>query len=157
MYSGTLKCDHLDNLQLTTLPKRPPFSRPVLVLLCLNYLDKVTTSLIWPCFSFSESGPIIKVPLYGTFCLHWSTSNRTLVCTGNATLVSAVSWYGCSMNDVIIMILQREKLFLFAPCSGPLVRTTFYCRLGAPWANEHTESRILLTEIRPLIYQECFT
>ncbi len=29
IYNGTLKCDHLDNL--TTLPKRPLFSRPVLV------------------------------------------------------------------------------------------------------------------------------
>ncbi len=43
-YSGTLKCDHLDNL--TTLSKRPLFSWPVLVLLCLIHLDKVATSLI---------------------------------------------------------------------------------------------------------------
>ncbi len=44
IYSGTLDCDHLDNL--TTLAKIPLFSRPSLVFPCLNHLDKVTTSLI---------------------------------------------------------------------------------------------------------------
>ena len=60
-YSGTLECDHPDNL--TTLKKRPLFGRPVSVFLYLNHLDKLTTLLIWPLFVRPKSGPIIKVPL----------------------------------------------------------------------------------------------
>ncbi len=41
-----LECDHLDNQ--TTLRKRPLFSHPILVLPCLNHLDKVTILLIRP-------------------------------------------------------------------------------------------------------------
>ena len=61
-YSRTFECDHLDNL--TSLRKRPLFSRPVLVFLCLNHLDRETTLLIWPPLAHPKSGPIIKVPLY---------------------------------------------------------------------------------------------
>ncbi len=64
LYSGTLECDHLNNQ--TTLRKRPLFGCPILVIPCLNHLDKVTTLLIWPRFACPKSGPVIKAPLYAT-------------------------------------------------------------------------------------------
>ncbi len=72
-YSGTLECDHPDNL--TTLLIRSLFDRPILVFLypyslspdghsiCRDHPDKVTTLLIWPTLARPKSGPIIKGPL----------------------------------------------------------------------------------------------
>ena len=41
------KSSTVEPWNVTTLMKRPLFSWPILVKLCLNHLDKVTTSLIW--------------------------------------------------------------------------------------------------------------
>ena len=74
---STLVQWNLDNL--TALTKRPLSSWPVLVLLCLHNLDKVTTPLIWPPFSCLRIGPIIKGPLYVS--IEWALKLHSLMYT----------------------------------------------------------------------------
>ena len=85
--SGTLECDYLDNL--TTLRKRPLFGRPILVLLCLNHLDKETTLLIWPPLARPKSSSNINLPLHlssPTFAVYGYDSNVSI------PLLSATYW-----------------------------------------------------------------
>ena len=66
MYSGTLKCDHLD--YLTTLRKRPLFSHPVLVLPCWDEGNKRAGQKVSTVVGCPQRGCVHRMRFYCTCC-----------------------------------------------------------------------------------------